>query len=85
MSQQNVENTRRGIDAWNRGDLDEWLAGFAPEAELHTTVTFKGRGKRSGVPIEGPIWFVTFRDGLAVRGETYVDSTKAIEAAGRSE
>jgi ketosteroid isomerase-like protein len=40
MSQQNVEIVRRGIDAWNRADLDEWLAGFAPEAELHTTGRF---------------------------------------------
>jgi ketosteroid isomerase-like protein len=132
MSQENVENTRRGIDAWNRGDLDEWLAGFAPEAEFHTTGRFadqgvyrgraglerywaeiredieelslsvsdmraigdrvffaatgRGRGKRSGVPMEQPIWFVTtFRDGLAVRVESYVDSTEALEAAGLSE
>ena len=128
MSQENVENVRRGIDAWNRDDLYEWLAGFAPEAELHTTgrfvdqgvyrgraglarywaeihedmeelslsvsdmrasgdkvfmaVTGRGRGKRSGVPIEGPLWFVTtFRDGLAVRVESYVDSADALEAA----
>ena len=40
MSQENVENVRRGIDAWNRGNIDEWLAGFAPEAELHTTGRF---------------------------------------------
>jgi ketosteroid isomerase-like protein len=40
MSQKNVENVRRGIDAWNRADLDEWLAGFTPEAELHTTGRF---------------------------------------------
>jgi ketosteroid isomerase-like protein len=132
MSQENVENTRRGIDAWNRGDLDEWLAGFAPEAEFHTTgqfpdqsvyrgraglerywaemheaaeemsitvtdmrafgdkvfyaVTARGRGKRSGVPVEEPIWFIsTFRDGLVVRLETYVDSADALEAAGLSE
>ena len=123
---------RRGIDAWNRGDLDEWLAGFAPEAELHTTgrfpdenvyrgraglerywaeihedveevsvsisdlrasgdrvfqaVTGRGRGKRSKVPVERPIWFVTtLRDGLAVRVETYVDPKEALEAAGLSE
>ena len=44
MSQENVENIRRGIDAWNRGDLDEWLAGFAPEAKLHTTARFPDRG-----------------------------------------
>ena len=123
---------RRGIDAWNRGDLDEWLAGFAPEAELHTTgrfpdenvyrgraglerywaeihedveevsvsisdlrasgdrvfqaVTGRGRGKRSKVPVERPIWFVTtLRDGLAVRVETYVDPKEALEAARLSE
>jgi hypothetical protein len=29
MSEENVENVRRGIDAWNRGDLDEWLVGGA--------------------------------------------------------
>ncbi len=132
MSQENVENVRRGIDAWNRGDLDEWLGGFAPDAELHTTgrfadqgvyrgraglqqywaeiwedfeelslsisdlraigdrvffaVTVRGRGKRSKVPVEGPNWFVaTLRDGLAVRVETYVDPSEALEAAGLSE
>jgi ketosteroid isomerase-like protein len=132
MSQENVENTRRGIDAWNRGDLDEWLAGFALEAEWHTTGRFadrgvyrrraglerywaeiredieepslsvfdmravgdtvffaamaSGRGKRSKVPMEQPLWFVTtLRDGLAVRVETYVASTEALEAAGLGE
>jgi ketosteroid isomerase-like protein len=132
MSQANVESVRRGIDAWNRGDLDEWLAGFAPDAELHTTGRFpdqgvyrgraglerywaeiraaaeepslsvsdlraigdrvflaatgRGRGKRSKVPVEGPIWFVTtLRDGLAVRVETYVDPKEALEAAGLRE
>ena len=44
MSRENVENVRRGIDAWNRGDLAEWLAGFAPEAELHTNGRFPDRG-----------------------------------------
>ena len=132
MSQENVENVRRAIDAWNRGDVDEWLAGFAPEAELHTTgrfadqgvyrgraglqrywaeiredveelslsisdlraigdrvffaVTGSGRGKRSKVPVEQPIWFITtLRNGLAVRVETYVDPTEALEAAGLRE
>ena len=129
MSQENVENVRRGIDAWNRGDVDEWLAFFAPEAELHTTGRFadqgvyrgraglqrywaeiredieeislsisdlraigdrvffaatgRGWGKRSKVPMEQTVWFITtLRDGLAVRVETYVDPTEALEAAG---
>ena len=46
----------------------------------------RGRGKRSGVPVERPLWFVTtFRDGLAVRVESYVDSADALEAAGLEE
>jgi ketosteroid isomerase-like protein len=46
----------------------------------------RGRGKRSKVPIEQPIWFVmTLRNGLAVRLETYLDPTQALEAAGLSE
>lgn len=132
MSGKNVEALRRGFDAWNRGDLDEWLAGFAPEGELHTSdrfpgqgvyrgreglerywaeiheaaeeisitvtdmraigdkvfvaVTAGGRGKLSGVPVEGPIWFVaTFRDGLVVRTENYPEAEQALEAAGLSE
>jgi ketosteroid isomerase-like protein len=48
MSGENLENARRGIDAWNRGDLDGWLAGFAPEAELHTTGRFADRGVYRG-------------------------------------
>ena len=132
MSEENVESARSGIDAWNRGDLEEWLAGFAPDGELHTTgrfadrgvyreraglerywaeiredieeprvsvtdmravgdkvfyaVTGRGRGKRSGAPVERSMWFVTtFRDGLAVRLETYDDCAEALEAAGLGE
>jgi ketosteroid isomerase-like protein len=132
MSEENVKNVRRGIDAWNRGDLDEWLAGFAPEAELHTTARFpdrgvyrgrvglerywaeiredieeidlsisdlratgdrvffavagRGRGKRSRVPVERPIWFVTtLREGLTVRVETFVDPKEALDSAGLRE
>ena len=48
MSQENVENVRRAIDAWNRGDLDEWLGCFAPEAELHTTGRFADQGVYRG-------------------------------------
>jgi ketosteroid isomerase-like protein len=48
MSQENVEILRRGIDAWNRGDIDEWLTGFAPEAEWHTTGRFADEGVYRG-------------------------------------
>jgi ketosteroid isomerase-like protein len=48
MSQENVEIIRRGIDAWNRDDIDEWLTGFAPEAEWHTTGRFADEGVYRG-------------------------------------
>jgi ketosteroid isomerase-like protein len=31
MSQENLEITRRSVDAFNRRDLDAWLAEFDPE------------------------------------------------------
>jgi ketosteroid isomerase-like protein len=33
MSQENVESFKRGTVAWNRGDYDAWIDGFAPELE----------------------------------------------------
>jgi uncharacterized protein len=35
MSQENVETMRRAIEAWNRGDLDGFLAGAHPDLEWH--------------------------------------------------
>jgi ketosteroid isomerase-like protein len=49
MSQENVETVRHLTDAWNRGDLDGWLAGFAPEAELHTPAGSRIGGYIGGV------------------------------------
>jgi ketosteroid isomerase-like protein len=35
MSEENVETVSRAIDAWNRGDLDGFLAGADPDIEWH--------------------------------------------------
>jgi ketosteroid isomerase-like protein len=35
MSQENVETISRAIDAWNRRDLDGFLAGAHPDLEWH--------------------------------------------------
>jgi ketosteroid isomerase-like protein len=35
VSRENVETVKRATDAFNRGDLDAFLANFAPEAEWH--------------------------------------------------
>jgi hypothetical protein len=34
MSQENVEIVRRNTDAYNRGDLDGFVEGWAPDAVL---------------------------------------------------
>ena len=34
MSEENVENVQRGTDAYNRGDIDGMLEGWAPNAVL---------------------------------------------------
>jgi ketosteroid isomerase-like protein len=35
MSQENVEEFKRAIEAYNRGDVDAFLEGLDPEVELH--------------------------------------------------
>jgi ketosteroid isomerase-like protein len=35
MSQENIQTVRHATDAFNRGDLEAFLANFAPEAEWH--------------------------------------------------
>ncbi len=48
--------------------------------------SMRGRGKQSKAGFEQPWWYVvTFRDGLTVRVEAYVDPTPALEAAGLEE
>ena len=46
MSQENVEIVRRGVDAYNRGDLDRVLEGWAPDAVLDWS---NSRGLDAGV------------------------------------
>jgi ketosteroid isomerase-like protein len=77
MSQENVEAVRRGIDAWNRADLDGWLAVFAPEAEWHTTGRFADRGVYSG-PEELAGYWAEFREDI----EEVSSSVSEIRAIG---
>src|SRR5713101_4505999 len=43
MPEENVERWRRGVDAWNRGALDEWLnETVTPGWELITGGAFPG-------------------------------------------
>jgi ketosteroid isomerase-like protein len=38
MSQENVEIVRRGLEAWQRDDLDGWLSTLDPAVEWHTAL-----------------------------------------------
>ena len=38
MSEENVDNFRRGSEAWNRNDFDAWIDQFDPEVEWFTLV-----------------------------------------------
>src|SRR6188472_84904 len=38
MSQENVEAAKQGLDAWQRGDFDAWLASTDPTVEHHTVL-----------------------------------------------
>jgi ketosteroid isomerase-like protein len=47
MSQENVEAFHRGSDAWYRHDLERWLEGVHPDAELHpSAAAVEGRPYR---------------------------------------
>ena len=47
MPSENLESFRRGIDAWNRMDLDDWLTSVHPEIEaLPSAAKVEGRSYR---------------------------------------
>ena len=50
------------------------------------SVRYDGRGKGSGVRVEGRFWYlITIRNGKIVRWELYPERAQALEAAGLSE
>ena len=65
------------------GDAEIVDAG-ADKVLVHQRAT--GRGLASEAEVEMDIWYVlTFREGLIVRDQLFVDRTHALEAAGLSE
>jgi ketosteroid isomerase-like protein len=44
MSEENVEVARRAYDAWNRDDLDAFLAELDPEVVWHTAIEGSAEG-----------------------------------------
>jgi ketosteroid isomerase-like protein len=47
MSQENVAKVRASLDAWNRGDVDGWLAAAHPEIEWVSEVAQRMEGSET--------------------------------------
>jgi ketosteroid isomerase-like protein len=84
MSRENVELFRRGAEAWDRGDLDELLALYDPEAELDFA-SYEGwverpvfRG-RAAIRAFFEQWRETFAD-YRYEVERYVDAGERVLA-----
>ena len=77
-----IEFFRDWMGQWDEPDTEWSLDQTAPDTVL-ATVTTRGRGRRSGVPIEqrfAQVW--TFFDGEPVRMVLYTDEDKARRVAG---
>src|SRR5512144_1182012 len=48
MSEENVEMARAALDAWNRGDWDEWLSYLSPGIEFRSSALGEWRGVYRG-------------------------------------
>jgi len=76
MSQKNVEKVRRGFAEYNRGDIEEALEEWAPDAVWG----------RDCIEVEArSAWLVTFQDGEQTSLTLYQTKRDALEAVGLRE
>jgi ketosteroid isomerase-like protein len=72
-------------EAWDEIDYKPEEFTEAGDSVL-VSVLYDGRGKGSGVRVEGRFWYlITLRNGKTVRWELYPEGTQALEAAGLRE
>ena len=78
MSEENAEILRRGVEAFNDGDLDALVADFAPEFEYVTT----GRLTGAGVTYRGPAEYLRFLEDMFLSefSEMRLEATDFIDA-----
>src|SRR5512132_3135795 len=69
MSEENVEIVRRGLDAWNRRDIDDLLADTDPGIEYVNSPTAVEPGTRRGVAEVSAVWRAQWEILLAARFE----------------
>jgi len=91
-----IGGTYRGAEGFRRFLASFWDEFDAPNAEIRdvieegdqvlASVTFRGRGKHSGITTSWDLWQLwALRDGQAVRGQAFTNKEEALEAAGLSE
>jgi ketosteroid isomerase-like protein len=72
-------------EAWEEIDYKPEEFTEAGDSVL-VSVLYDGRGKGSGVRVEGRFWYlITLRNGKTVRWELYPERTQALEAAAQRE
>ena len=88
-----VRGVYRGAEGFRQFLESFWEEFDEPRVEIRelveagdrvlTSVTFRGRGKRSGVETSWDLWQVwMLRDGKAIRGQAFQTKEEALEAAG---
>ena len=76
---------REWAEAWEEIDYRPEEFTEAGDSVL-VSVVYDGRGKASGVRVEGRFWYlITLRNGKTVRWERYPERIQALEAAGLKE
>ena len=91
-----MERVYRGPEGWRRFLELFWSEFDDARIEIRDLIasgdhvvavlTFRGRGKQSGVETSWDLWqVVTLQDGKAVRGQGFTTESQALEAAGLSE
>jgi ketosteroid isomerase-like protein len=79
-----LEWMKEWAEAWDEIDYKPEEFTEAGDSVL-VSVLYDGRGKGSGVRVEGRFWYlITLRNGKTVRWELYPERTQALEAAGLS-
>ena len=83
------EGFRQFLESW-WGEFDEprvdILELIDADDQVVASLTFRGRGKQSGVATSWDLWQTwTMRNGKAVRGQGYTSREDALEAVGLSE
>jgi ketosteroid isomerase-like protein len=88
MSQENIETVRRGLEAFNRRDLDELLAIYDPDVEVITLLSgmLNGRAQlRAAIEQMDeemePVHYLP--DEFIDAGDTIVMVVRAVDARGR--